>query len=84
MPDVQVGLRIPQEELEALARRVSALLDQRHDDGFLNVRGAADYLATTPSAIYHLVERGRVPHCRVGGRLLFDRRALRTWVERGG
>lgn len=71
-------------QLEALARRVAEVLDERRDDGFLGVDGAADYLSTTPKAVYHMVERGKLPHRRVGGRLLFDRAELRAYVERGG
>jgi excisionase family DNA binding protein len=71
------------DEFEALADRVAGLLLERRDEGFLDVDGAADYLATTPKAIYHLVERCRIPHRRAGGRLLFDRAALRTYAERG-
>lgn len=53
------------------------------DDGFLDVESAAQYLCTTPKAIYRAVERGRIPHSRRDGRLLFDRRELRAYVEGG-
>lgn len=76
---------LPPEQFEALAQRVADVLEERRDDGFLNVEGAAEYLATTtPKAIYHLVERRKLPHRRAGGRLLFDRAELRAWVEGGG
>src|SRR6266508_2115920 len=69
------------EKFEALARRAAELLEEGRDDGFTNVDGAARFLATTPKAIYHLVERRKLPHHRKGGRLLFDRAELRAWVE---
>lgn len=69
---------------ERVARSVADLLREGRDDGFLDVLGAAEYLSTTPKAVYHLVERGRLPHRRAGGRLLFGRAELRGWVERGG
>jgi excisionase family DNA binding protein len=75
---------LPPDQLEAFAQRVADLLRQGRDDGFLDVRGAAVYLSTTPKGVYHLVERRRLPHDRAGGRLLFDRAELRAWVERGG
>ena len=71
------------DQFEALAQRVADLLQERRDEGFTNVDGAAGFLATTPKAIYHLVERKKLPHHRKGGRLLFDRAALRAWVELG-
>ena len=71
------------EQFEALAQRVSALLDERRDDGFFDVDGAAEYLGLSRKAIYRLVERRRLPHHRAGNRLLFDRAELRAWVEQG-
>ncbi|HEY3961523.1 MAG TPA: helix-turn-helix domain-containing protein [Gaiellaceae bacterium] len=74
---------LPPEQFEALAVRVAELINDGRDDGFLDVPGAAEYLCSTPKAVYHLVERRRLPHRRAGGRLLFDRAELRAWVERG-
>jgi excisionase family DNA binding protein len=65
--------------LEALALRVAELLDERYDEGFLDVDGAAAFLDLSRKAIYRLVERHQLPHHRAGGRLLFDRRKLRAW-----
>ena len=70
------------EQVEVLARRVADLLEDRRDDGFVDIDAAADFLGLSRAAVYHLVERDRVPHHRAGGRLLFDHRALRAWVER--
>jgi excisionase family DNA binding protein len=75
---------LPPDQFDALAQHVAELLRDGRDAGFLDVYGAADYLATTQKAIYHLVERNRLPHHRAGGRLLFDRAALRAYVERVG
>jgi excisionase family DNA binding protein len=70
------------DQLEALARRVADLLECSHDDGFIDVDAAADFLGLSRKAVYRLVERHGLPHHRAGGRLLFDRRELRAWVER--
>ena len=83
--DAGIDLRVvlPPDQFEALAQRVAAVLAEGRDDGFLDVAGAAEYLATTRKAIYRQVERRSIPHHRAGGRLLFDRAELRAWVERG-
>jgi hypothetical protein len=74
---------VPDELLEALAQRAAAIVCEQ-DRGFLDVDGAAAFLGgCTRKRIYHLVERGRLPHHRVAGRLLFDPRKLRTWIENG-
>jgi excisionase family DNA binding protein len=76
-------ITLPADEFEALALRIAELLHERHDDGFLDVDGAAAFLDLSRKAIYRLVERHQLPHHRAGGRLLFDRRELRAWVEAG-
>jgi excisionase family DNA binding protein len=83
MSDSQVTLILPQEQVEALARRVAALIEEGRDDGFLDVEDAAKFLAVTPAAVRRKVERRTIPHHRAGGRVLFDRRELRAWVEEG-
>jgi excisionase family DNA binding protein len=72
------------EQEEALVTLVAERLRDDQDDGFLDVRGAAEYLSTTPKGIYAAVARQKLPHDRQGGRLLFDRRELRDWVKGGG
>ena len=71
------------DQLDTLAWRVAELLREGRDDGFLDVDGAAEYLGLSRKAVYHLVERRRLPHHRAGKRLLFDRADLRAWVEQG-
>jgi excisionase family DNA binding protein len=74
--------------LEAIARRAAAIvLEQMGDqggDGFLDVEGAAAFLACPKSRIYSLVSARRLPHHRDGSRLLFDRAELRAYVAAGG
>lgn len=48
---------------------------------WLDVEGAADYLATTRDAIYSAVKRGEFPvHRTPSGRLLFRAEELDAWV----
>jgi excisionase family DNA binding protein len=81
-PTVNITVTLAPEQLDVLAGRVADVLEERRDDGFVTAEGAADYLGHSRKALYALVERGRIPHHRPAGRLLFDRRELRAWVER--
>jgi hypothetical protein len=77
-------LAVEEVSLHAIAERVADLLEERRDDGFLDIDSAAAFLGgSTKKRIYHLVERGRIRVHRVGGRLLFDPAELREDVERG-
>jgi excisionase family DNA binding protein len=84
---VAVQIELSDEAVEALAVRVAHLLTERQEaqtDGFLDVAGAADFLACPASRIYSLVSAKRLPHYKDGSRLLFDRAELRDYVRRGG
>ncbi len=48
---------------------------------YLNVRAAAQYLDRSPSSLYHLVARGRIPSLRQGRRIFFDRVDLDHWMR---
>jgi excisionase family DNA binding protein len=79
------SIPISDEFIEELAKRVAELNGARGpDQGFLNVEGAAHFLACPPSRIYSLVSAKRIPHHRDGSRLLFDRHELDAWVRAGG
>jgi excisionase family DNA binding protein len=83
----QLTLALSDEALELIAHRVADLLADRDGGepaGYLDVVGAADFLACPLSRIYALVSAKRIPHHRDGSRLLFDRAELRDYVHRGG
>ncbi len=70
--------------IEAIAEEVAArVYDRRdHNEPWLNVKGAAEYLATTGQAIRGLVKRDAIPfHKAPNGRLLFHRDELNRWVR---
>jgi hypothetical protein len=69
-------------QLAALADRVADVIDQRRDDGFIDVDGAARFLGDcSRAAVYHVVERDRIRSHRLGGRLLFDPAEIREDVN---
>ena len=80
-----LAVELTREQLELLAQHVACLLEERRDDGFLDVEAAARFLGgCSRGAVYHLVERGQIRAHRLGGRLLFDPEELRADVARAG
>lgn len=74
-------LELSTEQVDVVARRVIDLLKEEQEDGFLDVDGAATFLTTTRSGIYHLVERKKLRAHRGTGRLLFKRAELQAAAE---
>ncbi len=82
-----IALELPDHVLDAIAERVLWRLanqDTTADAGYLDVAGAADFLACPVSRIYALTSAGRLPCHRDGSRLIFDRAELRAYVNQGG
>lgn len=80
-----LAVDLPDELVERIAERAAELVANREaDTGYLDAKGAAEFLACPPSRIYSLVSAGRLPHHKDGSRLLFDRAELRAYVAAGG
>jgi excisionase family DNA binding protein len=85
-----LSIDFPAEILEQVATRAAEIVVDRQaleadqPSGYLDVEGAAEFLACPKSRIYSLVSAGRIPHHRDGTRLLFDRGELREYVDNGG
>lgn len=87
MSAAPLSLPLPDELVEQIAQRAAAILaDQASaaEAGYLDVAGAAEFLACPTSRVYALVSARRLPHHRDGSRLLFDRAELREYVANGG
>lgn len=54
---------------------------QRALPRFLKVDEVADLLRCKKRTIYDMVEQGRIPHRKVGGRLLFDLDEIIEWTK---
>jgi len=85
---MNVGLELSDQAIEAIAQRVAELNADRStpvvDTGFLDVAGAAEFLACPVSRVYSLTSAGRLPVHRDVSRLLFTRAELRAYVAAGG
>lgn len=85
----RLSLALPDELVDQIAQRVATILADQgptatERDGYLDVQGAAQFLACPPNRIYALVSARRIPHHRDGSRLLFDRAELREYILNGG
>jgi len=55
--------------------------NERHPEPLVyNVRQLAAVLDVSPRSIYALVKRGKIPHVRIGDRLIFPRAAIEQWL----
>lgn len=84
-----LSLDLPPEFLEAVAQRAAEILAERQGEqvdagGYLDVAGAAEFLACPVSRIYRLTAARRIPFHKDGSRTLFDRQELREFVCNGG
>jgi excisionase family DNA binding protein len=49
----------------------------------LDTKEAANLIKYEVTSIYRLVKRKKIPFCKIEGKLLFSRRKLIEWIERG-
>ena len=86
MTDPSLSLAIPDEFVEVVVQRVTqaVLANLPAGDGYLDVGGAAAFLACSKNRIYALTSSKRLPYYKDGSRLLFDRSELREYVRKGG
>ena len=78
------ALSLPEELVNRLADEVADRLAAKMDpqsEPYLNVDGAAEYLACDKRRIYDLKERGAIPTYQDGKRLLFRRCDLDEYVS---
>jgi excisionase family DNA binding protein len=83
-----ISLPIPDELIDALARRVAEMVlaemedDLRPSQGrWLRAKDAAEYLGWTRSALYSRVHSQSIPHYKVENMLLFKRDELDRWLD---
>lgn len=52
-----------------------------NDKDFLTVKELAEWIRLSKSKIYSLVAENKIPHVKVGGKILFVKSAILTWIE---
>ena len=81
----EVTFALPPDLLEAIAARAAELVEDRVGDlpePWIDVEGAAQYLACKRQRVYDLVSQDRLEHRKDGRRLLFRRSWLDEYLER--
>jgi excisionase family DNA binding protein len=79
-----LSLGVPTDLIEAIAERTAERLAERMPDRpepYLDVDGAAEYLACQPHRIYDLCRQG-LPCHKDGKRSLFRRQDLDEWLSK--
>jgi excisionase family DNA binding protein len=72
-------------ELRELREEIAKLPNTRIADAqLIDAVALAEMLSTSRSWIYSRVERGEIPHVRIGGLVRFDPAQIKAWVAKGG
>lgn len=50
-------------------------------DEFLTVRELANWIKLSESHVYFMVNKNKIPFAKLGGKLLFERNAIRQWID---
>ena len=63
--------------------RIEKMLEDNHFKNvvFLNIDEAAEFIKMKKSSIYQLVFQRKIPYCKRGKILLFDKAELVRWIE---
>ena len=63
--------------------RIERLLEENHhnDVVYLNIDETAEFIKMKKSSIYQLVFQRKIPYCKRGKILLFDKAELVRWIE---
>ncbi len=62
--------------------RMNATVEPNHESSMLTVSEAALDLRISRNLAYELVSQGRLPHIRLGRRVLIPRHSLDEWIVR--
>ena len=48
---------------------------------YFDTKQIAQYLNRSPKSIRNLCFRQQIPHCKIGGRLIFDLIEIQKWIK---
>jgi excisionase family DNA binding protein len=80
---VTLAYDLLRELVDEVKRSVSACPQVVQENGkFLSVEEAAEFLRVKTSTIYSWVSQGKIPHSKVGSRVLFEKSVLVEFVNK--
>lgn len=53
----------------------------KNDELLVSAANAAGLLSICPRTLWTLTNEGKVPHVRIGRRVMYSRTALRKWIQ---
>jgi len=56
-------------------------MSKQNLDDLLTVRELGKWLRLSESHIYSLVSKKKIPYTKIGGKVLFDKQAIKDWIE---
>lgn len=70
-------------ELDNRLKKIERLLEDTHFKQvvYLNADEASEFIKMKKSSIYQLVYNRKIPHCKTGKNLLFNKADLVRWIE---
>ena len=71
------------EKVERIEKMLQDLQPKDDDNQLLNVAEAADFLKTSPGALYTKVSKKEIPVSKPGKRLYFNKNELKDWIRLG-
>ena len=71
---------------QLVTTEITRVLDEREPqwNEVMHAHEVAEFLGVDRKTVYDYANRGKIPHQRLGKRLLFSRAALITWLGRFG
>jgi len=64
---------------ERMDERIKRIPELRR---LITAKEAAQYLSLSTETIYRMASQKKLPYLKIGGRVLFDLRALDRWIEK--
>lgn len=48
---------------------------------YITVKELSEWIRLSNSKIYTLIAEKKIPHAKVGGKILFDKEKIKEWIE---
>jgi putative molybdopterin biosynthesis protein len=52
-----------------------------NEKDFLTVKELCEWIRLSRSKVYALVTANKIPHAKVGGKILFNKEKIKIWIE---